>query len=195
MGDVQVGYFAHVEGENCIAQNRSAHAEGRQTQAVGQYAHAEGRRTLAGYAAHSEGKNTKALGDNSHAEGGSSTAFDPHGHAEGEWTYAYGSGAHAEGYGVYTYGRSAHAEGYITYSGVKGFFGTLGGTNNNVFYSNSSISGVTVGQTACFVISEPDEYGQQAFASCNITAVDTSAKTITLNKAPGLTLTDPRLSD
>lgn len=75
LGDTYIGYFAHTEGENCIASNRSSHAEGRDTKAIGQFSHAEGRGTIAAYAAHAEGKLSKALGDDSHAEGCNNTAY------------------------------------------------------------------------------------------------------------------------
>lgn len=130
IGNIDLGWSSHVEGENNIATNRSAHAEGRDTSAYGQYSHAEGRETGAGYAAHAEGRGTKAYGEQSHAEGNKTqakgkdshaegketTASGIQSHAEGQWTNAEGSQAHAEGESTNAVGNHSHAEGYSTLS-------------------------------------------------------------------------------
>ena len=124
LGDTDVGFHAHAEGEKTIAQDRASHAEGKDTMAIGQFGHAEGRQTVAGYAAHAEGRQTEALGTMSHAEGFKSQAFGNNSHAEGRYTTADGLGAHAEGVGdsdtsrTIAIGDGSHAEGHnaIAYS-------------------------------------------------------------------------------
>lgn len=111
LGDVQVGFNAHAEGEGTIAQDRDAHAEGRGSKAIGQYGHAEGRDTVAAYAAHAEGRDTIALGDKAHAEGDNSKALGEDSHAEGGFTQAIGISSHAEGWYNIAEGFGSHAEG------------------------------------------------------------------------------------
>ena len=131
LGDTDIGFHAHAEGENTIAQDRSAHAEGKDTMAIGQFGHAEGRQTVAGYAAHAEGRQTEAIGTMSHSEGFKTKAMGNNSHAEGRYTEADGLGAHAEGVGdsdtsrTTAIGDGSHAEGhnavaYSKYSHVEG---------------------------------------------------------------------------
>lgn len=147
LGDTDIGFNAHAEGEETIAQDRASHSEGRKTKVIGQYGHAEGRETVAAYAAHAEGRNTQALGDMSHTEGqnnkslascshsegkgtqatgnmshseGQNTVASGHmSHAEGNSANASGSTAHAEGSGTVASGEAAHAEGYETIAGYR----------------------------------------------------------------------------
>ena len=116
VGLVNLGYYAHAEGENTKALERASHAEGRDTMAIGQYSHAEGRNTQAGYNGHAEGRDTVASGIISHAEGYKSIASGDYGsHAEGFQTEASGmNGAHAEGLGTIAEGDASHAEGHCT---------------------------------------------------------------------------------
>ena len=114
LGNVDVGFNAHAEGEKTIAQDRDAHAEGRGAKAIGQYAHAEGRDTTAAYAAHAEGRGTKAMGDISHAEGQNTTTSAMRAHAEGYATTASGNNSHAEGQVTIASNFCTHAEGYKT---------------------------------------------------------------------------------
>lgn len=114
LGDTNIGFHAHAEGEKTIAQDRSAHAEGRETMAIGQFSHAEGRQTVAGYAAHAEGRQTEALGTMSHAEGFKTKASGNNSHAEGRYTTASGEFSHAEGQDTTASGYNSHAEGRET---------------------------------------------------------------------------------
>lgn len=143
LGDISVGFNAHVEGENTMAQDRDGHAEGRGTKAIGQYGHAEGRNTVAAYAAHAEGRDSVALGDMSHVENYKTTAIGDYSHAEGYETLAQGQTSHAEGhmtkanaYGTHTEGNQtvaneayAHAEGEYSQANNVGAhaegFGTI----------------------------------------------------------------------
>lgn len=119
-GEVNLGFYAHAEGEETWALERASHAEGRLTRAEGQYAHVEGRETTALYIGHAEGKGTFA-GAASHAEGLNTIADGGQGaHSEGVSTHAAGmNGSHAEGYKSIA-GTSAHAEGVSTKANAKG---------------------------------------------------------------------------
>lgn len=113
-GPVSFGHYAHAEGENAIAIERSSHAEGRDTIARGQYSHAEGRQTKATYAAHSEGYKTEAMGNYAHAENDRTKATGLGAHAEGQITQATGSYSHAEGAQTTAAGTNSHSEGSST---------------------------------------------------------------------------------
>ena len=116
LGDKEVGFNAHAEGENTIASNKDAHAEGYKTKAIGKFAHAEGNNTIAGHGAHAEGSNSQALGDISHAEGNNTKARGKDSHAEGNNTETGSSatGSHAEGVRSKVYAVGSHAEGIDT---------------------------------------------------------------------------------
>ena len=116
LGDEDVGFHAHAEGEGTMAQGKSSHAEGKGTKALGQGAHAEGRNTVAGYYAHAEGLGCEATGYMAHAEGEYTKATGNKGHAEGAYTIAGGTGSHAEGYKTESTGLYSHSEGYQTKS-------------------------------------------------------------------------------
>ena len=118
-GEVNLGFYAHAEGEETWALERASHAEGRLTRAEGQYAHVEGRETTALYIGHAEGKGTFA-GVASHAEGLNTIADGGQGcHAEGVSTHASGkNGSHTEGYKTVASGSSSHAEG--SYANASG---------------------------------------------------------------------------
>ena len=113
LGDMEVGFNAHAEGEKTCAQNKAAHAEGCNTAAIGKYSHAEGKDTIAGHGAHAEGGASKALGDLSHAEGNNTTARANNSHTEGNKTETGGNGVapHAEGVRSKAYASGSHAEG------------------------------------------------------------------------------------
>ena len=112
IGNIDIGFNAHAEGEKTIAQDRDAHVEGRGAKAIGQYAHAEGRDTVAAYAAHAEGRGTKAMGNMAHAEGQNTKALGERTHAEGATTEAIGNNSHAEGQNTKAMGHTSHAEGW-----------------------------------------------------------------------------------
>lgn len=150
LGDTDVGFNAHAEGEDTIASNNASHAEGRGTKAVGKFSHTEGLNTIAGHSCHAEGAETQALGDsshaeghkakafgnNSHAEGFDTTASGHQSHAEGENTTASGYVSHAEGKGSIAGGYAAHAEGETTYakgenSHAEGYKTQALGANNH----------------------------------------------------------------
>lgn len=116
LGDREVGFNAHAEGENTIASNKAAHAEGSNTKAIGKFAHAEGNGTIAGHGAHAEGSKSQALGDISHAEGNNTKARGKDSHAEGNNTETGSSatGSHAEGVRSKAYAVGSHAEGIVT---------------------------------------------------------------------------------
>ena len=111
IGDKEVGFNAHAEGENTIASNKSSHAEGYNTRAIGKFSHAEGNGSVAGHAAHAEGSTTKARGDSSHAEGFNTTTTGKGAHAEGDNNIAAGDASHTEGYSTQATANYAHAEG------------------------------------------------------------------------------------
>jgi hypothetical protein len=108
--------------------------------------------TASGYAAHAEGYNTTASGSDSHAEGNDTKAIGDYSHAEGYLTIAGGTGAHAEG----TNNTST------TY--------TLSGAANATTYAgefyDSDVGKIVIYNDVVAII----------------TAVDTTAGTITLNK-------------
>jgi hypothetical protein len=145
LGDIDVGFHSHAEGEQTIAQDRASHAEGRETMALGQYGHAEGRETIAAYSSHAEGRLTKALGHYSHAEGRDSVAsgyishaegseaqaIGKFSHAEGKETTAEGNCSHTEGFGTKANGESAHAEGDKTLALEKAAHAEGSGTKAN----------------------------------------------------------------
>ena len=114
LGDKEVGFNAHAEGENTIASNKAAHAEGANTKAIGKFAHAEGNGTIAGHGAHAEGGSTQALGDLSHSEGNRTKATGNYSHTEGNNTVASAQGTHAEGIKAQAIYNAAHAEGQNT---------------------------------------------------------------------------------
>ena len=114
LGDREVGFNAHTEGENTIASNKATHAEGRNTKAIGKFAHAEGSNTIAGHGAHAEGSGSQALGDISHAEGNRTKATGNYSHTEGNNTVASAQGTHAEGIKAQAIYNAAHAEGQNT---------------------------------------------------------------------------------
>ena len=127
-GPVMLGWYAHAEGEQTVALERSSHAEGRKTRAEGQYAHTEGRETKAYYAAHAEGYKTNALGFYSHVEGmyTGTNSGGSYGHAEGRESIVNGMAGHAEGWGTLADANSAHAEGHqskslASYSHAEGY--------------------------------------------------------------------------
>lgn len=125
LGDIEVGFNSHAEGQKTQAVNKSTHAEGFNTLALGKFAHAEGSTTIAGHAAHAEGNATKALGSGSHAEGDNSIANGHFSHAEGNLSKANGKASHAEGQSTANGDRS-HSEGHGTlaegiYSHAEGY--------------------------------------------------------------------------
>jgi len=111
LGDIEVGFNAHAEGQGCIAHDKCTHVEGRSTQVLAMFGHAEGRETIAGYAAHAEGRLSQALGEYSHAEGHNTQASEQYGHAEGNCSRALSYASHAEGTNTVVRGKCSHAEG------------------------------------------------------------------------------------
>ena len=82
---------------------------------VGYAAHAEGLQTVANsVASHAEGCGTTSSGVASHAEGAGTTSSGVASHAEGSGTTASGMCSHAEGYGTTASGVCSHAAGYGT---------------------------------------------------------------------------------
>jgi hypothetical protein len=114
LGTIEIGYNAHVEGQNNIAHNVATHAEGKDTKALGKFSHAEGLDTIAGHSSHSEGAHTKALGAATHAEGDSTTSDGHYSHAEGYKTRSSGKASHAEGVSAEAIGDYSHSEGEST---------------------------------------------------------------------------------
>ena len=132
LGDMEVGFNAHAEGEENIAHDLDTHVEGWNNKALAMFGHAEGRQNIVGYAAHAEGWNNEALGDASHAEGKDNKALGlgsnvsgtqnttyeeaKYSHAEGFKAKAKGSYSHVEGESAASTGKASHAEGYGTNS-------------------------------------------------------------------------------
>lgn len=130
LGDMDIGFNAHAEGEENIAHDADTHVEGWNNKALAMFGHAEGRQNIVGYAAHAEGWSNEALGDISHTEGKGNKALALGSHVEGRENksnenanYSHVEGwlsetkaphSHAEGYGVITKGEFTHGEGYLT---------------------------------------------------------------------------------
>lgn len=126
LGDKEVGFNAHAEGENTIASNKDAHAEGYKTKAIGKFAHAEGNNTIAGHGAHAEGYRTEAIGESSHAEGNDSRAYGDSAHAEGH-SVAHGDYSHAGGLNATTnytasFAHGSHVSANAEYQAVFGSY-------------------------------------------------------------------------
>lgn len=84
VGVIKLGQFAHSEGENTKALERSSHTEGRDTITVGQYGHAQGRDTIADYCCFSGGNRVRVY------KGKTSFGF-------GTWLEIYANGAYGFG--------------------------------------------------------------------------------------------------
>lgn len=137
IGLVDVGQYAHAEGQGAISAGIAGHAEGRDTTVIDNYGHTEGRQTMAGYAAHAEGMRSEALGLYSHAEGFNARSKGNTSHAEGYDTEAQGDYSHTEGYQTKSIGEQSHAEGSSSESVGKGSHAEGHGTHSIGEYSHS----------------------------------------------------------
>lgn len=136
VGVAHFGHYAHAEGEETYAVERSSHAEGRKTVARGQYGHAEGRQTVAHYAAHAEGYLSEALNTYAHAEGWDTEATGSGSHAEGRLSKAVGQFSHAEGSNTQAIGFNSHVEGNNTIASninahAEGFYTEASGEHSH----------------------------------------------------------------
>lgn len=173
----QAGYAAHAEGLQTEAIGRNSHAEGNRSKSIGDDSHAEGDRTESrGAQSHAEGALTIAIGDDAHSEGESTIAIGATSHSEGRYTVANMTGAHAEGRYSIANGYGAHAEGGQDSNGNAELkLTSVSGNDKQYTYS----SGYPHMYNACYV--ELDG----AHVIAQITGIDTTNKTITLDKTIG----------
>ena len=96
-GIIELGHFAHAEGEGTAAYERGGHTEGRDTKVIGQYGHAQNRETIADYCAFAGGNKSWALGHISFAFGAAARALVNAAIAIGMGVIAAGHGQTAMG--------------------------------------------------------------------------------------------------
>ena len=171
------GDYSYAGGYYSSATAEAAYAMGTEACAHGRSSHAEGQGTVVEASfGHVEGIGTVVIGEAAHGEGESTFAEEESSHTEGRYTSARGIAAHAEGYGEYVWLDITGEANTLTYT-----YEVYEGSDTDI-YPGASIRAYTVD-----VLRDADSYTDLKFQTAHykvarVVSVNTSAKTITLNK-------------